>query len=138
MAEAGGSNGLQTQGVKVAVAEHDTLGGTGSTAGIKDGTAVIRLAVILGQTHIRARRNHLLPQLVTGLGQRMFAGFGHGEKHIQREGQLIGDLCHQDGAFLLDIGQHGGDLIVELIQGQNGLGLRKIQIEGDLTGSGQR
>ena len=51
--------------------------------------------------------------------------------------ELVLDPGHQNGHRLLQLAPDGIDLGVELVQGQNGLGVGEVQIEGDFLGGGQ-
>ena len=137
--KAGGGRGLQCQGVEVQVGEHDALGGAGGAAGIEDGAALV-IAVGNGrQGHALAGPDHVVPQCIAGLRQLLHrpGGLGHGVEHIQGDGQLIGDLGNEDGGGVFQLGLNGDHLFIELVQGQNGLALGEVQIEGDLLGGGQ-
>ena len=130
---------MQTQGVEVQVGQQDALGGAGGAAGIENGAAVVKLAVVRGQDGVPACGHHVIPQGVARPGQLLHSpgALAHGIQGVQGEGQLVGDLCHQNPAGLLQLWQNLGYLVVELIQSQNGLGVGEIQVKGDFAGGRQ-
>ena len=138
-AEAGGGDGLQRQGVEIQVGEHDALGGAGGAAGIEDGAAVGRPAVVIRQPGVLSGGDHFVPQQIAVFGQLPDGpgALGHGVEQAQGHGQLVDDPGDEDPAGVLHLGHDLGHLVVELIQGQDGLGPREIQIKGDLLGGGQ-
>ena len=138
--KAGGGDGLQTQGVKIQIAEHDALGGAGGATGIEDSTAVIVFAVVCRKGGILAGLDHIIPEGVATAGRffvRLAAG-GQGVEQIQRQGQLVSNAGDENfgGAFQLIL--DGCHLFIELCQSQNGLALGEIQIKSDFFRSGER
>ena len=137
--EAGGGNGLQGQGVKVQVGQHNALGGAGGAAGIEDGPAGIVAALLVRQTGVFPRLHHVVPQGIAGLGQLLHrpGRLGQGVQGTQRGGKLVRHPGNEDLRGVLQLGQDLRHLVVELVQGQDGLALGEVQVEGDLLGGGQ-
>ena len=137
--KAGGGDGLKRQGVEVQVAEHDALGGAGGAAGIEDRAALVKFPVVGGQHLAPSGGYHLVPQGIAALGQLLDGpgALGHGVEQVQRRGQLVGHTGDEDGHRLMELGLDLRHFVIELIQGQDGLGVGHVQIERDLLGGGQ-
>ena len=136
---AGGSDGLQAQGIEIEVGEHDALGGAGGAAGIEDRAAVVKVDIVDGKLRVPAGIHHIIPVSISLPGQLLHGtgALGRRIQDVQGEGQLFSDPGDQDGGLILQLRQDALHLVIELVQGQDGLGLGEIQIEGDLLGRGQ-
>ena len=141
--EAGGRDGLQAEGVEVHVGEQDALGRAGGTAGIEDGRTVFRAAVVLRQGQI-ALFAHALefgpPDIIAVLrGLRILARGGEGVAEGQMRIELVLNFGEQELAVLVvKLGHDGGDLGVELVEREDALGVREVEVELDLARGGER
>ena len=83
--------------------------------------------------------DHVIPVGIAGFGQLLHCSgaLGHGIQSTQGEGQFLCNPGNENCRGILQLRQDLRHLVIELIQGQNGLTPGKIQIEGDLPGSGQ-
>ena len=141
--EAGGRDGLQAKGVEVHVGEQNALGRAGGTAGIEDGRAVFRAAVVLRQGQI-ALFAHALefgpPDVIAVLrGLRILARGGEGVAEGQMRIELVLNFGEQElTVFIVKLGHDGGDLGVELVERQDAFGVREVEIELDLARGGER
>ena len=128
IAIAGGGDGLQAQGVEVQVGKLYALGGAGGAAGVEDGTAVIKVAFVRGKNGILAGLYHIVPQSIT-LFRELFDGpgaFCHGIQGAQREGQLVCHFGNENFCGVLQLRENFCYLVIELVQGQNGLGFGEV------------
>ena len=141
--EAGGRDGLQAEGVEVHVGEQDALGRAGGTAGIEDGRTVFRATVVLRQGQI-ALFAHALefgpPDIIAVLrGLRILARSGEGVAEGQMRIELVLNFGEQELAVLVvKLGHDGGDLGVELVEREDALGVREVEVELDLARGGER
>ena len=133
--------GLQSQSVKVEVGKQDALGGAGGAAGIEDHRAFARLAVDGRQLRIlrRARVHEVVPEgVLVGLGQfGQLAALGHDKGVAQRRLQFIADAGDEHLYGMLQRRQYLLHLGVELVERQNGLALRGVEVKGDLARRGK-
>ena len=136
--EARGGNGLEAQGVEVHVGQENPLGRAGRAAGIEDGRALLRLAELSrqGQVALFADALELRPPdviaLLRGLG--VFSGCRQGIAEGKVRIQLVLDLGKQELAVLVvKLGNDGRDLGIELVEREDALGVREIEVESDLA-----
>ena len=141
--EAGGSDGLQAQRVKVHIGQENALGRAGRAAGIEDGRAFISFAEHSrkGQVALFADALEFRPPDVIALfrGLGVFAACRQRVADCKVRIQLILNLSKQKLAFLvIKFGHDGRDLGIELVKREDALGMREIEIELDLPRSGKR
>ena len=115
----------------------------GGTAGIEDGRAVFRAAVVLrqGQIALFAHALELGPPDVIAVlrGLRILARGGEGVAEGQMRIELVLNFGEQELAVLVvKLGHDGGDLGVELVEREDALGVREVEVELDLARGGKR
>ena len=141
--EAGGRDGLKAERIEVHVGEQNALGGAGGAAGIEDGGTVVGIAQILrqGKAALFAQAQELAPPHVTALfrGLGVFAAGGQCVADGEVRQELIFDFGDEElRTLVLQLGQDAGNLGIELVEREDGLGMGEVEIELDLAGGGKR
>ena len=136
-----GGDDLLGQGIEIPIGEDDALGGAGGAAGVEDHRRVVCLAVhpeVLIKA-VAAEIHELLPSDDRGvLGDLL--DLAALREHIARTDGLAQGILHggdddiHDAGILADMLK----LIIELVQGDGGDGLRFIEIELNLFFRRQR
>jgi len=140
--EAAGRDGLQAESVEVHVAEQDALRGAGRAAGVEDGGAVVGLSVVRRERNAgsAASAQKLVPPDIGAVfgGRRVLAPRRERIAHREPGEELVLDFGHDERAGLVQPGQHGGDLLIELVEREDCLGVGKTEEEFDFARRGKR
>ena len=138
----GRGNGLQAQRVEVHIGQQDALRGAGGAARVENRSALFGLLGVLGQEGIQllSLTEEVLPPdvIAFALGVRVLPAGSQSVADGKMREQFIFDLCHDQLRLkIVELWKDRGNLAVELVERQNRLGLREVQIELDFARRGQ-